>query len=189
MGIRKYSIAQIIRKVAVAIQDPKVFIDMDGVLTNWSKAVKDLGSGPAAGLSDDATQEQKQMMYDAIEKAGADFWAEMKWLDEGKELWDLVKGLNPVLLSSPGKFRFAPAGKRIWVQENLPGISLFLDENKYQYAESVGDTILIDDNKENISSWIESGGIGILHEDLEKTKTELQRVLRGEQLKDQEKNH
>ena len=119
-------------------------------------------------------------MYDAIEKAGVNFWAEMEWLPEGKKLWDLVKDLNPVLLSSPGKFRFAPGGKQEWVQKNLPGISLFLDEDKYQYAESVNTTILIDDNKENISNWKEAGGIGILHENYAKTKTELQRVLRGE---------
>lgn len=173
MGFR--TIAQIIKKIADTIKQPKVYLDIDGCLTDFTRAVEDLGPGPAAGLPKDAKQEQKQVMWEAIDKAGPDFWAKMKWTKEGKKVWNLVKDLNPVLLSSPGKMRFAPAGKEIWVKENLPGVSLFLDTDKYQYAED--DSILIDDTKENISSWRELGGKGILHENFENTKEELKKLL------------
>ncbi len=175
MGIRKYSIAQVLRDIAGSMKEFKLYLDMDGVICDWDGAVKKLGAAPAAGLDKEATQEQKQIMYDAIEKAGPDFWAEMEWLEDGKKLWDLVKEYQPVLLTSPGKFRFAPGGKRVWVENNLPGVSVFIDEYKYEYAEM--DSILIDDTLENISSFKAGGGEGIHHQDYETTKKELEELL------------
>jgi len=175
----KHSIAQKLRAIAVTVGKPKVYVDMDGCLTDFERAVKDLGPGPAKGLPMDAGPADKQVMWTAIDKAGPDFWAKMKWKKDGKKLWNLVKGLDPVLLSSPGKERFAPAGKEIWVSENIPGTPLFLETDKYQYAQGVENegAILIDDMQDNISSWNEAGGKGILHEDFEKTKEELEKLL------------
>jgi len=173
MGLK--TIAQRLRVVALTQVKPKVYVDMDGTICDFSRAVKELGPGPAEGLPKDSTQEQKQLMWDEIDKVGPDFWSKMKWLPDGKKLWALVKDYNPVLLSNPGKFRFAKAGKEIWVSENLPGVSLFLDMDKSQYAED--GSILIDDDQENISSFREYGGEGILHENYEKTKEELEKLL------------
>ena len=169
---------QDLRKINLktARRDLKVYIDMDNVLTDFDKAVKKLGPKAAKGLSEDASEEEKQVMYDAIEEAGSKFWSEMEWMPEGKELWAVVKKYNPVLLSSPGLFKWAPAGKENWVNKNLPGVSLFLDENKHYYAEM--DAILIDDMLKNIYPWRDAGGIGILYEnDAQATKKEIEDIF------------
>jgi FMN phosphatase YigB (HAD superfamily) len=147
-----------------------IYIDLDNTLTNFTQAVTNLGEEAAAGLADDAPQEQKQKMYDAIEDAGVDFWAKMKWRDDGRDLWKLVQPWNPVLLSSPGLFRYAEEGKNAWVSDNIPGTSLFLSDNKCEYVDPYETSILIDDNKDNIGAWEEAGGLGILHVSTENTE-------------------
>lgn len=154
----------------------KLFLDLDGCLTDFDKAVKKLGPKAAKGLADDAKEEEKQFMYDKIENKGPAFWSEMEWYPKGKELWNVVKKYNPTLLSSPGKFKWAPAGKEDWVNANLPGISLFLSEDKYQYAEM--DNVLIDDSNKNIFAWKDADGIGILYEgDPESVREELKEII------------
>lgn len=154
-----------------------IYLDMDECLTAFDKAVTALGEEAAQGLIDDAPQEQKQKMYDAIEAAGETFWADMEWKDDGKDLWKLVEPWEPVLLSKPGKFRFAESGKIAWVKKNLPGTPLILCDDKSEYVDPYETSILIDDDKNNIGAWEEVGGIGILHSSVESTEKTLLDLL------------
>jgi len=143
-------------------EDIKIFVDMDDVLTAFTATVTRLGH--AAGLPYEAPFEAKEAMYKAIDEAGIPFWAGMPWTPGGKHVWEIVNQYcqTPVLLSSPGYMRYAPAGKNLWVKFNLPGVPLFLSTTKSEYAER--DAILIDDSRDNIGAWKECGGLGILYE-------------------------
>jgi hypothetical protein len=141
----------------------KLYLDMDGVFTDFDQAVEKLGPEPAKGLVKDAPEADKQVMYKAIEDAGESFWADMEWTKDGKDLWEIVEKFNPVLLSSPGKFQWAPSGKQQWVKKNLPGTSLFLSDSKSEYIDPYEMSILIDDSKNNTGGWEEHGGEAILH--------------------------
>ena len=170
----KISIAQVLRNI-IAKKEIKIYVDLDNTLTDFDKAVKKLGSKAAKGLVDGASEEERQYMYDKIESKGSEFWSEMEWYPKGEELWKVVKKFNPVLLSSPGLFKWAPGGKKNWVDANLPGISLFLDMDKYGYVEM--DSVLIDDTASNIESWRDAGGIGIHYKgDPESVKNELKEI-------------
>lgn len=149
----------------------KIYIDLDNTLTDFNEAVEKLGPDAVEGLNDNAMPEVKQVMYDAIEKAGDAFWANMPWMSDGKQLWAWLSQFNPVLLTSPGKFQFAVSGKVKWVKKNIPGTSIFFEEEKWRYAER--SAILIDDNEEKIEAWRSKGGIGILHKDFKSTKNDL----------------
>lgn len=155
----------------------KIFIDLDDTLCDWTKGVKDLGPAPAEGLLPDATDVQKQVMYDAIEAAGADWWANLVWLPDGKETWKIFESYGPVLLSSPGKFRYAPEGKKTWVLNNIPGVSLFLSDSKSDYVDPYETCILVDDNPNNIEAWDKSGGRGILHKSASETEKKFLEIL------------
>jgi FMN phosphatase YigB (HAD superfamily) len=154
----------------------KIYCDLDGVLTDFDKTVKRLGRKAAEGLNENATEEQKNIMYKAIDLAGRDFWSDMEWLEDGRKLWDKIKKYHPVLLSSPGEFRYAPAGKQDWVNKNLPGVTLYIESLKYKYAER--DAILIDDMEKNISMWKEAGGLGIIYKDSETAVEELRQLIK-----------
>ena len=147
----------------------KVYVDMDGVITDFKSAVLDLDASLNTALEENAPPDAKDRMFKAIEDAGPNFWANMSWTKDGKELLENIK--NPVLLSSPGrdgKFRtYAEEGKKIWVQNNCPGTPLFLEPDKFFYADR--DSVLIDDMKENVDAWTYRGGVGILHKDTPST--------------------
>jgi len=155
----------------------KIFLDMDGVICDWDQGVKDLGPEPAKGLAEDATEADKQVMYKAINKAGESFWADLKWTKDGKDLWKVVEKFNPVLLSSPGQFEGAASGKQTWVKNNLPGTSLYLSDSKSEYIDPYELSVLIDDNKNNIGAWEESGGEGILHTSTPETERKFLELL------------
>jgi hypothetical protein len=155
----------------------RIFLDMDGTITAFNEAVQKLGPEPAKGLGEDATEANKQVMYKAIDKAGESFWSTMSWTKDGKELWKIVEKFKPVLLSSPGKFEGAASGKQMWVKNNLPGVSLYLSESKSEYIDPYELSVLIDDNKNNIGAWEESGGEGILHTSTPETERKFLELL------------
>lgn len=151
----------------------KIYVDMDGVLTHFDKAVKEING--ASGLKEDATEKEKNDMYKKIERAGRKFWSEMDWHPNGKKLWYLLKPFNPVLLSSPGYFSEAEAGKRDWIKKNIPGIPAFINRDKAQYAER--DALLIDDTEDNVGAWRDAGGKAIHYTDFEDVEKKILEMI------------
>jgi len=153
----------------------KLYIDMDGVLTDFETAVRKLGPKAAEGLIDESSEEQKNFMYKKIEEAEIPFWADMPWKKNSKELWKDCLKYDPVILTSPGEFRYAVRGKIIWINRELPGCQVFFSNNKSNYAEP--DAILIDDMMKNTGAWKECGGRAILYKDNESAIKELKEIL------------
>lgn len=135
----------------------KIYCDVDGVLVDFDKGYYDL-TGTKASLETPPDQ-----FWEPISKAGSDFWANLEWMSEGKQLWDYIKKYKPKLLSAPSRENSSRIGKREWVKNNIPEAKLILAaaELKQHYASPK--SILIDDREKNINEWVEAGGIGILH--------------------------
>ena len=136
----------------------KVYVDLDGVLVNFKKAIE------AIGLKLDDLDNKPGMAWSRIAKAGENFWAHAPWMKDGKELWDFVKKYNPTILSAPTTANSSKTGKRIWVKNELgQNIEVILckKSEKQNYADEK--SILIDDFDKNIDQWKSRGGIGILH--------------------------
>jgi hypothetical protein len=100
----------------------------------------------------------------------------MPWMPDGKDLWNWISQFNPVILSSPGRFRHAIEGKKQWIKKNVPGTTAFFSEEKWEYAQP--NSILIDDKPENVGAWESKRGIGILHTDAASTKEKLLEAIK-----------
>ena len=151
----------------------KLFVDMDQVLTDFDSRFEFF-----AGLSP-REYEQKyglNKFWEIIGKVGADFWSKMSWMPEGKQLWDYIKKYNPSILSAPSKEASSRYGKRLWVQEHIPGTPLILAsrEKKKNYAGK--NHILIDDREDNINEWVYAGGIGIQFKSTSQTISDLKKL-------------
>ena len=87
-----------------------------------------------------------------------------------------ISKYKPYLLSAPSMNYSSRYGKKLWVQENIPGTKLILAkrENKRDYANRK--SILIDDRTDNISDWNAAGGIGILFTSTTQTINELKEL-------------
>lgn len=142
----------------------KIYQDMDGCITNFGKAIKELG------LTFDILDNEPGRAWPIINKAGENFWSQMSWLKDGKELWDYIKKYDPTILSAPSSANSSKTGKLLWVKNELGQnvkVILCKAKDKQQYADKR--SILIDDMEKNIEQWEAAGGIGILHKNTDST--------------------
>ena len=145
----------------------KIFVDMDDVLTDLHKRLMDTGK-----IEEDTFQKIKEkslrdeLFWNIVNPGGVEFWSEMEWTKNGKKLWNLILPSNPTILSACNKDGiYTKEGKKIWIKNNLGNVNyiLCLREEKQKYAHP--NAVLIDDRKDNIEEWEQSGGIGIFYED------------------------
>jgi hypothetical protein len=171
-------------------QDPdlKVFLDMDGVLTDFTGACEKLNEHMMIWYATD-----KERFWKHITAAGAGFWSDMPWMTGGKELLGFLKSssLHPTILSAlPYPDRKvamvnARKGKIEWLKKELgtpyanDAILCFRPEKALQSGVS---RVLIDDNSENIREWEEAGGTAILHKSTGRTIKCLGKIIEKEEL-------
>jgi len=138
-----------------------IFCDLDGVLCNFDKQFESISGGITP--KDYELEYGIEAFWKIITDEGSEFWSTMEWMPEGKRLWNYIKPYNPILLSAPSRDESSKIGKELWRDKNIPGVKLVLAsrQDKKTYADPTH--ILIDDRKDNITSWIEAGGVGIVY--------------------------
>lgn len=149
----------------------KIYVDLDGVLVDFTKGYHELTGIDISGQFHDSGE-----FWEPIDDAGYDFWVNLKWTNDGKKLWNYIKKYNPEILSSPSRKDESRVAKHDWVKKELPGTHLILrsPSNKKEFANE--NSILIDDRNSNIKDWNNAGGIGILHTSAEDTIKELKKL-------------
>ena len=136
-----------------------IYCDMDGVIADFDKRFQEFG-----GMSPKAYEAKygTNKFWDLITQVGAQFWAKIPWMPEGKALWSYISKYKPILLSAPSQDYSSRYGKKLWAQENLPGTKLVLAKRSNKKDYSGKNKILIDDREDTINEWNAAGGIGIL---------------------------
>lgn len=143
----------------------KIFIDMDGVLSDFNKHFKNRhGVLP----SEYEAENDSDLFWEAVYEEPR-FFETMPIMSNAKKLWNfcqrLAKG-NVVILSSPSRVnsQLCVLQKRTWIDRHIgydtPAI---FESNKAKYAGS--GRLLIDDTPKKIDAWRKAGGIGCLYKD------------------------
>ena len=181
-------------------QQFQIYCDMDGVLVDFVKAAVQTVNDDVADMSIPSRKEtggiktigrlRKALDEDANVKVKEfDWWTQLEWMPDGKQLWDYIKGFNPYILTAPMKKDGSREGKKAWVKNNLrlpsgnPPEKVFLNSKKYLYA-NVGSTsnILIDDMTKNTIPWNDAskdtGSVAILHTSTADTIKQLEQILK-----------
>ena len=123
--------------------------------------------------------------WESIRKT-KNFWANMPWTRDGKQLWSFLKKHNPHILSAysiedpnciPGKMRWLR--KEVGYTQNFM-INIVRRLEKKDFAmkgSNIGKrpAILIDDYPKNVQQFKAAGGIGILHTTTSNTISQLKR--------------
>ena len=146
---------------------------MDGVLVDFERGYADLtNTKPAKSFNG------KAEFWEPISKAGAQWWANLNWMPDGKELWSYIKKYTPNILSSPSQDPSSKVGKEAWLKMNLQGgykkAYFYGRANKQLFSDK--NRILIDDLPNTINEWNAKGGIGILHTSAANTIKELKKL-------------
>jgi cytidyltransferase-like protein len=138
-----------------------IYCDMDGVLCDFDGQFEKYYNISPRSISNEE-------LVKAVDAKGVEFWSEMKWMKGGEKIWSMISSYNPSLLTSPGKFKYAEEGKKIWVANNLspqPKDIIFAQSrNKHiilsgKSPEDIANSILIDDYYPNVAPWKKAGGI------------------------------
>jgi len=155
-----------------------IYVDMDGVLVGFETGYNAISDVPFKKAKDgDMT-----VFWKPVNDAGYEWWANLPWTNDGKELWEYVKKYNPTILTAPSRGDECPKGKKIWVKRELgEDIPIILEKDKYKYSGK--NKILIDDTEEKINAWVDKGGIGILHTSTKDTIEKLKGILTNDIIK------
>jgi len=154
------------------VMDYKIYCDMDGVLVDFESGYEKLTGIDLKGEYRPGVED----FWKPIEQAGVKYWASLKWMPDGKQLWGYIKQYSPELLSAPSKSESSKIGKYVWVKNNLPGTKLILRYASRKKELANPESILIDDRQVNIDQWEAAGGIGILHTSADNTISQLKEL-------------
>ena len=107
--------------------------------------------------------EARWLMKELIFAQGAEWWENLPWTPNGRELWAALLKYEPTILSAPmAGATGCEEGKHAWIRKNLGEVPVILDDEKFHYAKG---NVLVDDFAFNTVPWKEHGGTPVLHED------------------------
>lgn len=161
---------------------PTIYLDMDGVLTNFVGAVAKLFNFNGEIHSEWRALLKKNNVADAysiegilgittkdlwstIDSVGVNFWVQMDYYSWAFELHNMLETYGDVIiLSSPSMSMYSWSGKVNLIQAifgySFRNFILCPSQLKYKLANK--DSILIDDSEKNIKKFKEAGGQAIL---------------------------
>lgn len=154
------------------MMQPTVFFDLDGVLADFVRGAMAYHR-KYIPIGDVRWDFPPQLGFDSENDPafwnplGEIFWKNLGILYDGMQVLYKLREIFPVhnigVISSPCRTYGCDAGKRYWVEMNLPSDmrrNVFIGNNKHLIAGP--GKLLIDDSDENIDKWIKAGGWGIL---------------------------
>jgi hypothetical protein len=155
----------------------RIFVDLDGVLSDFDTAVKDLTGHFPWELPD-------SRMWPRLAKT-PEFYTNLPWMPDGYELWSYIRGYLPVVLTGVPRGKWAEQQKRDWcareLGEDVPVITCFSrqkPEKAWEHLAEEGDTratpVLIDDRERIREAWEAGGGVFIHHRSAGSSIEELQ---------------
>ena len=160
---------------------PLIFVDMDGVLVDlWEGLEKRLNKKIDKSNKKEFTQEFYAFIENLKGPELSQFFATLPPTLDCFRIWNAVRHLKPLILSSVTNKEFTMYGKTIWCKNNLnlPGDRIFFSRksNQKQYYASKF-SILIDDFEDNIAEWRNAGGIAVHHVDTENTIRQIKKAI------------
>lgn len=142
----------------------KLFVDLDGVLVDFDRGVKNLtGRNP--------TDLPVRTMWSKLARTPR-FYELLEWTADGPLLWDFVSRFEPTILTGLPMGGWAEPQKRAWCARELgPAVPVIACMSRDKARRGLETTpkgwraVLIDDRARLQSSWEEAGGVFILHTD------------------------
>ena len=147
-----------------------LFCDLDGVLVDFDRGIKEL----TGSYSNDLTPNE---MWPLVAKANS-FFTNLPWMNDGEYLWLNITTYNPTILTGIPYGGWAGQQKRDWCATNLgEDISVIPCWSREKPLYGIKGDILIDDQIKAKDGWEEMGGIFIHHTSAEETLDDLEFVL------------
>jgi len=159
-----------------------LFVDLDGVLADFDKAVRKL-TGKSAGELENA-QEMGQPFWEKVRALG--IYRNLDWMPGAEALWNRLLPFKPTILTGCPKApkdesgpyaEWAANDKRAWCEKHLgSAVPVICTRSFWKWKYAGPGKILIDDQGKNIRAWEQHKGIGVLYVSPDKTLKELEEI-------------
>jgi len=146
----------------VEFDSPQIYCDMDGVLADFDKGIKDLIGGK---FNDKRWHELPD-----------DFFLQLEPMPDAQQLWDFIGKYDPFILTAIPRSSRGPISSRAtedktrfmkrWFGVTQDRMYPVMRADKMRFAKDGRDgrpNLLIDDHSKNIAQFKSAGGIGVLH--------------------------
>lgn len=134
----------------------KLYLDLDGVLADFDKAVRDVtGRGP--------DQQLPSAMWRSLAKH-KDFFGSLDLMEDALELWEFCRPHRPVILTGLPLGTWAAPQKRGWVARQFgPDVEVITCMARDKHRFGGPQTVLVDDRDKARAPWEAAGGDFVLH--------------------------
>lgn len=161
----------------------KIYFDLDGVLADFDRGVKELCGMESANQSD-MTPADNDRLFAAI-KSVDNFYNRLELIPGASRMFHAIDAMYPedceILTGIPKPRRGiegAAEDKTEWVHKNIGKnikVNIAYREEKKNYARGPLD-VLVDDYERNIEEWEKAGGTGILFTSAEETLKRIREI-------------
>lgn len=147
-----------------------IYLDLDGVLTDWESGVLKLFETPLDGYKStygenihDYLGVTKGELWKRINRAGEGFWSNLQPLSWARELHEELSRMDEVvILTSPSAHGSSAAGKVKWMKDFFGhGFEDYIITPRKELLAKP-ENVLIDDREKKVDAFTREGGIGIL---------------------------
>lgn len=154
-----------------------IFVDMDGVITDFNRRFTELFSVPPGDETINISNSKKSSTKIAQWNEFIDnqHFSSLDWHQGGEKLVEYLKSINvqKCILSSSGGFernRDVASQKYKWLTEHkIDWPVVIVPGRKYKAGFANGNSFIIDDMPDVIKSFCANGGNGIVHKDVDTT--------------------
>jgi len=156
--------------------DYKIYVDMDGVLSDWEAQFKRYSGGVPVNTYD--SLHGKQNLFKLVNKNSPEYYANMPWMKDGKLLYNFVNSFPNVQILSHAPDAKSKIGKQQWLKDKGITFEANLVPNRKDKSKfATADSVLIDDREDVVNDFINAGGKAILHTNSIDTINQLKELL------------
>lgn len=137
----------------------QLYLDCDGVLADFDRRATEIFGMPPDRF-------EKRFGLGTFWKRLAttpNFFAELPLMPDAMELYDAVKGVNPIILTGLPRGGWAEPQKRRWAADHFPGVPVITTSAALKREHCHPGDVLVDDKDKYRRLWEQAGGIFVHH--------------------------